>query len=144
MTPQVCLSITMQLLDTDLSTIDFHRHLKRPPMQDWNNYRISILKQIADYAALAPDTISGLSAMDAGTSKIGKLDAKVHELIALAVAVTTRCDGCIAVHAKKASELGVSREEIAEALSVAITLNAGAALTYSARVLEAVDNLPKR
>lgn len=40
-------------------------------MQDWNNYRISMLKQIADYASLAPDTMSGLSAMDAGTSKIG-------------------------------------------------------------------------
>lgn len=65
-------------------------------------------------------------------------------MIALAVAVTTRCDGCIAVHSKKAIELGVSREEIAEALSVAIALNAGAALTYSARVLEAVDSVSQQ
>lgn len=112
-------------------------------MQDWNQYRTSLLEHVADYAALAPDTMRGLSAMDAGTAKIGKLDAKTHELIALAVAVTTRCDGCIAIHSKKAVELGVSKEEIAEALSVAISLNAGAALTYSARVLEAVDTLPK-
>ena len=113
-------------------------------MQDWNNYRDSLLKHVADYAKLAPDTMRGLSSMEAGTSKIGKLDAKTHEQIALAVAVTTRCDGCIAVHSKKAIELGVSREEIAEALSVAIALNAGAALTYSARVLEAVDSVSQQ
>jgi AhpD family alkylhydroperoxidase len=69
--------------------------------------------------------------------KTGRLEPKVHELIALAVAVTTRCDGCIAVHTKAAVEKGASREEIAEALGVAIALNAGAALTYSARVLDA-------
>ncbi|MCD4541342.1 carboxymuconolactone decarboxylase family protein, partial [Klebsiella pneumoniae subsp. pneumoniae] len=36
-----------------------------------------------------------------------------------------------------------TREEIAEALGVAITLNAGAALVYSSRALDAFDNLPK-
>ncbi|WOE31837.1 MULTISPECIES: carboxymuconolactone decarboxylase family protein [unclassified Acinetobacter] len=107
-------------------------------MQNWHEYRTSLFKYIDDYATLAPHHIRGLTAMNAGTAKLGKLDAKTHELIALAVAVTTRCDGCIAVHAQKAIELGISREEIAEALSVAINLNAGAALTYSARVLEAV------
>jgi AhpD family alkylhydroperoxidase len=55
------------------------------------------------------------------------------------VAVTTRCDGCIAVHAKKALENGASKEEIAEALGVAVALNAGAALVYSARVMDAIS-----
>ncbi|WP_336960981.1 carboxymuconolactone decarboxylase family protein [Acinetobacter pittii] len=110
-------------------------------MQNWNNYRDSLLQYVAKFAKLAPDTMRGLSAMEAGTSKIGQLDAKTHELIALAVAVTTRCDGCISIHSKKAIEAGATKEQIAEALSVAISLNAGAALTYSARVLEAVENL---
>ena len=80
-----------------------------------------------------------LFSLDART---GKLDPKIHELIALAVAVTTRCDGCIARHAKTAVELGVTKEEIAEALGTAIALNAGAALTYSARVFDALEALP--
>ncbi len=79
--------------------------------------------------------------MDEAASKTGHLTTKVHELIALAVAVTTRCDGCISVHTKKAVEHGASREEIAEALGVAIVMNAGAALTYSARVLDAHASL---
>ena len=61
-----------------------------------------------------------------------------HEKIALAVSVTTRCDGCIAVHSQQAVKHGASREEIAEALGVAVAMNAGAALVYSARAMDAV------
>jgi len=64
-----------------------------------------------------------------GRGRTGHFDARTHELIELAVAVTTRCDGCIAVHVKAAVKHGATREEIAEALGVAIALNAGAALT---------------
>jgi len=39
-----------------------------------------------------------------------------------------------------ATESGASKEEIAEALGVAVALNAGAALVYSARVMDALDN----
>lgn len=55
------------------------------------------------------------------------------------MAVTRQCDGCIVVHAGAATRAGASREEIAEALGVAIAVNAGASLVYSARVLDAVD-----
>jgi AhpD family alkylhydroperoxidase len=113
-------------------------------MQDWNAYRDSLLQRIGSYAQLAPDVMKAVGSIEPSIAKMGKLDAKTHELIALAVAVTTRCDGCISVHAKKAMELGVTREEIAEALSVAINLNAGAALVYSARVMEAFDTLPNQ
>ncbi|WP_221885336.1 MULTISPECIES: carboxymuconolactone decarboxylase family protein [unclassified Alteromonas] len=41
------------------------------------------------------------------------------------------------MHTKKAVEHGATIGEISEALGVAVALNAGAALTYSARVLDA-------
>ena len=66
---------------------------------------------------------------------------KTRELISLAVAVTVRCDGCIAVHAEAAARQGASREEIAEALGVATAVNAGAALVYSTRVLDAYEQV---
>ena len=59
------------------------------------------------------------------------------QLIALAVAISLRCDGCITVHAEEARKQGASKDEIAEALGVAITVNAGAALVYSTRTLDA-------
>lgn len=113
-------------------------------MQDWNTYRDSLLERVGDYAKLSPEVFRGLVTMDNAAAKTGHLEPKMHELIALAVAVTTRCDGCISIHTKKAVEHGATREEISEALGVAIALNAGAALTYSARVLEAHAQLPDK
>lgn len=106
-------------------------------LEDWNTYRTELHARVGDFAKLSPDVMRGMVAMDGGAAKTGHLDPKVHELIALAVAVTTRCDGCIVTHVKKAVDHGATREEIAEALGVAIALNAGAALTYTARVLDA-------
>jgi alkylhydroperoxidase/carboxymuconolactone decarboxylase family protein YurZ len=50
-----------------------------------------------------------------------------------------RCDGCIAVHTASARKFGATREEIAEALGVAVAINAGAAVVYSTRALDAFD-----
>ena len=69
------------------------------------------------------------------------LGPKIRELISLAVAVTVRCDGCITVHAEAAARHGASREEIAEALGVATAVNAGAALVYSTRALDAYEQV---
>jgi len=71
----------------------------------------------------------------------GTLDAKTRELIALAVAVTTRCDGCIGSHAAAARKAGATEAELSEALGVAIALNAGAAYIYSLRALDAFQTL---
>lgn len=112
-------------------------------INDWNTYRSELMAKVGEFAEQSPDVVKGLMSMDGSAQKTGNLDPKTHELIALAVAVTTRCDGCIAVHTKKAVEHGASLGEITESLGVAVALNAGAAMTYSARVLEAYSQLEK-
>lgn len=57
--------------------------------------------------------------------------------------MTRQCDGCITVHVDAAVKFGATREEVAEALGVAIAMNAGAALVYSARVMDAYDVISK-
>jgi alkylhydroperoxidase/carboxymuconolactone decarboxylase family protein YurZ len=47
------------------------------------------------------------------------------------------------VHSEAAIRHGASREEIAEALGVAVAVNAGAALVYSTRVMDAVEEYPR-
>lgn len=111
-------------------------------MQDWNGLRDTLLARAGEFAELNPEVMRGIKIIEDSPEQTGRLDAKVRSLIALAVAVTTRCDGCIAVHSKRAVDAGASREEIAEALGVAIWLNAGAAVAYTARVFDAVDALP--
>ncbi len=108
-------------------------------MLDWNTYHSQILETLAQLGRLNPDTLRGYRTLsDAGT-KTAQLDAKTRELIALAVAVTARCDGCIVVHTDAALKHGATREEIAEALGVAVAVNAGAALVFSTRVLDAAS-----
>lgn len=106
-------------------------------MNDWNAYRGQLKERIGEIGQLSPDTVRGYATLSGAGAKTGHLDAKTRELIALAVAVTTRCDGCITVHVDAAIKAGASRDEVAEALGVAVALNAGAALVYSARVLDA-------
>ncbi|WP_435927025.1 carboxymuconolactone decarboxylase family protein [Dryocola sp. BD613] len=110
---------------------------------NWTEMRTELRAAIGRFAGLQPEVMQGIDKMQNGAAATGHLDAKTHELIALAVAVTTRCDGCLSVHAEAAAKQGATREEIAEALGVAITLNTGAALVYSSRALDAFDALPK-
>ncbi len=107
-------------------------------MLDWDHYHRQILSTLAQLGRLSPDTLRGYRTLSEAGTKTQHLDAKTRELIALAVAVTARCDGCIIVHTKAAVQHGATREEIAEALGVAVSVNAGAALIYSTRVLDAV------
>ncbi|URX61945.1 carboxymuconolactone decarboxylase family protein [Luteibacter anthropi] len=108
-------------------------------MLDWLDYRKELQGRIGEISKLSPDILRGYQTLAGAGDKTNHLDAKTRQLIALAVAVTTRCDGCITVHTGEALKHGATREEITEALGVAIELNAGAALVYSARVMDAVE-----
>jgi AhpD family alkylhydroperoxidase len=108
-----------------------------PMMIDWNEYQQQLTAGIGDMAKLSPDTVRGYMTLGAANAKTSKLGEKTRQLISLAVAVTTRCDGCIVFHTEAALKAGATREEIAEALGVAVSMNAGVALVYSTRVLDA-------
>jgi len=108
-------------------------------MLDWKTYREELDTGVRGLAKLSPDTVKGYAALaNAGRGK-GPLDDKTRELIALSVAITLRCDGCIAVHTEALAKLGASKEEIAAALGVAVSINAGAAVVYSVRAFSALE-----
>lgn len=77
-------------------------------MLNWNEYRKELSTRIGELSKLSPDTLAGYKALSGAGAKTGHLDAKTRELIALAVAVTTRCDGCIAVHTAEAAKHGAT------------------------------------
>ena len=108
-------------------------------MLNWNTYEQELQGKIKEIGAASPDIIRGYMALSGAGAKTGHLDAKTRELIALAVAISLRCDGCITVHTSAAIKQGATKDEITEALGVAISVNAGAALVYSARVIDAFD-----
>jgi len=107
-------------------------------MADWTGIRENLTAGVGELAKLSPDSVGGYTTVSGAGAKTNHLDAKTRQLISLAVAVTTRCDGCISVHSAEAVKEGASAEEVAEALGVAIAMNTGAALVYSTRALDAV------
>lgn len=86
-----------------------------------------------------PEVWAAYADMHRAVVKDGALSASVKELIGLAIAVTRECDGCIAAHARGAARRGASREEVAEALGVAVLLNGGPATVWGPRALAAYD-----
>jgi AhpD family alkylhydroperoxidase len=69
----------------------------------------------------------------------GALTARVKELIALAIAVAVRCEGCIAFHTHDALKAGASRQEVVEAIGVAVLMGGGPSVVYGAEAMEALD-----
>jgi AhpD family alkylhydroperoxidase len=85
-----------------------------------------------------PDVFRGFAELHKGTMAPGALDVKTKELIALAIAVVERCDGCIAAHAAGSARAGASRQEAAEAIGVAILMSGGPGTVYGPRAYAAV------
>jgi AhpD family alkylhydroperoxidase len=108
-------------------------------MLDWNEYQKQLTATFAEIGKTNHEILKGYHGLANAGNTTNLLTPKIRELIALAVAVTRQCDGCITTHTTAAIKQGASREEIIEALGVAITVNAGAALVYSARVMDAFE-----
>jgi AhpD family alkylhydroperoxidase len=69
----------------------------------------------------------------------GALSVKTKELIAVAAAHITRCPYCIAGHTKRAKQVGATDEEIAEAIFVAVAMNAGASIAHSSIAMKSLE-----
>ena len=86
-----------------------------------------------------PDVYAGYAALSKGAMSAGVLSAKDKQLIALAIAVTRECDGCIASHARSAASEGATPQEVAEALGVAIAMNGGPGTVWAPRAMAAYE-----
>lgn len=81
--------------------------------------------------------MKGFGDMGKAAMSPGALDPKTKELIALAVGVAARCDGCIGFHTRALVRLGASVEEVHEALGVAIYMGGGPVAMYAANAVAA-------
>lgn len=91
-----------------------------------------------------PAVFEAYGAMSKAVFDDGALDARTKELIALAIAVSKQCDGCIAAHARAAARRGATAEEVAEALGVAVLMNGGPGTVHAPRAFEAFQELARR
>ncbi len=98
-----------------------------------------VQKDMGAYGKVHPELMKGFENLHKAAASDGALDARTKELIALSIAITVRCDGCIAFHVHDALEAGASKEEIVEAIGVAIMMGGGPSVVYGSAALEAVE-----
>ena len=87
----------------------------------------------------APDVMKAFGAMAQAATAPKALDTKTKELVALGIAVATRCDPCITFHVESARKHGATRDEILETVGMAIYMGAGPSVMYAAQAVEAYD-----
>ena len=104
---------------------------------NWSEHTRELSAMLRDLRAGSPDVMKAFSAMAQTALAPKALDTKTKELIALAIGVATRCDDCIAFHAKAAVEHGASDEEVFETLAMTVYMGAGPSVMYASHALQA-------
>jgi AhpD family alkylhydroperoxidase len=109
---------------------------------------ISITKRISgDLRKLRqdiPDTMKAFSALAQVAGRDGAIDKKTKELIALAIGIATRCDGCIGFHVEALVRLGATRQEVEETLGMAVYMGGGPSLMYAADAIAAYEEFARQ
>ena len=98
-------------------------------------YDLKNLSKLKTLDANAPDAMKAFWAFDKAAMADGAIPSKYKELIAVAVALTTQCPYCIDIHSKRARAAGASEQEMAEVVTVAAALRAGAAITHGTHAI---------
>lgn len=107
--------------------------------KDYKKITKDISEYIGELRKMSPDVMLSFSELAKNATASGAIDKKMKELIALAIGVSQRCDGCIGFHAKALKELGVTRGEIVEVMSMCVYMGGGPVLMYAADALRAYD-----
>ena len=80
---------------------------------------------------MLPETAEAFGQMRNSIFKDSFLDVKTKELIAIASSVLMRCQFCVDAHSQRAIAAGATKEEIAEAISVAMFIAAGSQIGWT-------------
>ncbi|OGS69753.1 MAG: alkylhydroperoxidase [Flavobacteria bacterium RIFCSPLOWO2_12_FULL_35_11] len=86
-----------------------------------------------------PSEMAGFNNLHKAVLSEGALSVKTKELIALGIAVTAKCDVCIAYHVKNSLNAGANSSEILETIGVAILMGGNPSMIYGCEALEALN-----
>ena len=103
--------------------------------RDWNEFIDQMNGRMATLRKAIPSVAKEFGGLAREAIAPGALDPKTKELIALAIGIAARCDGCLAYHAKAAAKYGATREEVVEAIGVAVYMGGGPSMIYGAEAL---------
>lgn len=109
---------------TTIDYVDNHRHLE---------------ECLAQLGREIPGPMTGFARLRKKAVEDGALNARVKQMMALAVSIAVGCEGCIAYHVHDAVKAGATRPELLETIGVGLLMGGGPGSIYPAHALDAVE-----
>jgi AhpD family alkylhydroperoxidase len=108
-------------------------------MNSMDEIREELRQPAQDLRELIPEVMKSFGVLSQAAQSGGELTRLTKELLAMVISITRECDGCIVAHTRGALREGATRQQIAEAIGVAIALNGGPGTVWGPRALHAYD-----
>ncbi len=108
---------------------------------DYVAYREHLEDRLKQLGIDIPGPMSGFARLHKKAVEEGALSSKTKELMALAISIAVRCEGCIAYHTYDAIRAGATRQELLETIGVAILMGGGPASIYAAHAMDAIEQV---
>ncbi|HDD59604.1 MAG TPA: carboxymuconolactone decarboxylase family protein [Euryarchaeota archaeon] len=100
---------------------------------DFKKERERLNRLVLSYAG---KNIKRFFALDSSVYREGALDRKTKELLGLVASLTLRCDDCVRYHLSQCRELGITDEELEEAMAVALVVGGSIVIPHLRRAFE--------
>jgi AhpD family alkylhydroperoxidase len=108
-------------------------------VKDYSTIASEYHSGFGNLAKAIPGPASSFQDLMVAATKDGALSTKTKELIAFAIGITVRCDGCLAHHAQAVLKAGATREEVAEMIAVTLLMGGGPSSVYGVEAMRAYD-----
>ncbi|HUS78945.1 MAG TPA: carboxymuconolactone decarboxylase family protein [Patescibacteria group bacterium] len=105
-------------------------------LKEFNEYRKRMNERIIDSGNLG---MKRFWALDSRAYEEGALDERTKELLGLATSMVLRCNDCVTYHIVRCIQLGVSDEELLEALNVALVVGGSITIPHIRKAVETMD-----
>jgi len=109
-------------------------------VEDFNSYRSRMNERIMASDSLIIKRIFNL---DTNAYAVGVLDVKSKELIGLTCSLVLRCDDCVRYHLGKCKEVGLTTNEVQEAMGISTLIGGTIVVPHLRRAFEYWDELSK-
>jgi len=107
-------------------------------VNEFNDYRSKMNDKIL---ADNNKVIKRIFNLDTNAYSEGALDVKTKELLGLVASAVLRCDDCVKYHLETSYKLGLTKDEIVEALSIATLVGGTIVIPHLRRAYEFWDAL---
>ena len=105
-------------------------------LEEFRRFRREMNERITESGHLG---LKRFFALDHQAYQPGALDTRTKELLGLACSLALRCDDCVTYHLERCVEEGFGREEVLDALNVALVVGGSITIPHLRRAVRTLD-----